>query len=237
MHPGKGGRDRLHLHVATIGQHRFGGAQKRALERQHAVAGVAGAFGEQHQRVACDQPVADGVAGFAGGAAAVAVDEHGALQPRQRAEEGPLGHFRLGHERDRRHRREDDDVGPACVIGDQQHAFAGHRLARHLDMDAEQRGDGAVIEIGKAARRVQPQFQQQPLHRHADQRDEEENRRDDGGAQPRHQFCGLRPLGTPYSSRRWSISSKPSSSATRRCSFSISSLRNSMTLPVATSIR
>ena len=77
----------------AIGQPGFSRAQQRALEGQHGVAGMAGAFGKQHQRIAFQQAVADGIAGFAGGGAAGALDKDRALQPRQSAEERPARDF------------------------------------------------------------------------------------------------------------------------------------------------
>ena len=164
---GKGDRDRLHLHMPAAGQPRFGRAQQRALERQHAVAVMAGAFGKQQQGIARRQPLVDGIARRAGGAAPRALDKDGALQPRQGAEEGPGADLGLGDKGQRRRRRKDHDVGPAGVIGHHQHAFARHRLADDADVDAEQPrrpGGDSHAESVRAARAAQ--FQQQPLHRH-----------------------------------------------------------------------
>jgi len=67
-------------------------------------------------------------------------------------------YFRLGDKRQRRDRRKNHDIGPAGVVGHHQHAFTGHRLADHLDMHAEQRGDQAMIAVGKSPRRPHMEF-------------------------------------------------------------------------------
>ena len=51
---------------------------------------------------------------------ALAVDEHGALQPGEQAEQRPARDFALGDEHDGRERGEHVDVEPGHVIGDDQ---------------------------------------------------------------------------------------------------------------------
>src|SRR3569832_710926 len=117
------------------------------------------------------------------------------------------------------------------MVGDDQHAFIGHGLSDDGDANAEQLGHEAVIAPRERAHRPATQPNVQHLIRHQDERSGQEDDEDAPGAQRLHQRGFLLPFGTPYRSRRWSISSKPSSSATRRGSFSMSSLRNSITLP------
>src|SRR5262245_31452740 len=64
-----------------------------------------------------------------------------------------------------------------------------------------------------------------------------ERERKRGGLQARIGYLRTRFKGTPNSSRRCPTKVKPSSRATRSCRRSISSLRNSMTLPLSISIK
>ena len=98
--------DRHRLDVDAFGiaaaKRHVGGAEQRALERQQMIAVAGAAFGEQHHRIAAGQARRDLAGLLAGLALALALDEDGALQPRQRAEDRPAGDLRLGDEGRRR---------------------------------------------------------------------------------------------------------------------------------------
>ena len=139
VEPRIGYRDRLHHDRLAV--RALGDAEQGALERQYAVAVVAGAFREQDQRVLRGEPVGDGVA-LLRRAAHLAVDEHGALQLGEPAEQRPSGHFGLGDERAGDLRAKYGDVGIRGVVRDEQHRPQCRRLsdAPHPEAeDAQQR--------------------------------------------------------------------------------------------------
>ena len=172
------GRPRAPVHrqsmVARIGQrHRLdqdarilGGTEEGALEGQDAAAIACGALGEKYQDVTCPEAIPHLVAGIAGGMTAVAVDEDGALQPCQAAEEGPAAHLALGDEGQRCDCAEHQDIDPAYMIAGDQHRPLAGRLTDDAQPDAEEAADHTVVVHGKPARHAGPEPDEELLQRH-----------------------------------------------------------------------
>ena len=99
-----------------------GGLQQVGVERQHAVAGAGGAFGEHGDGVGLAQRVGHLVHHAQRVALALALDEQRAAGARQPAQQRPVRDVGLGHEaRLRRARVQRGDVQPRHVVGHHQH--------------------------------------------------------------------------------------------------------------------
>jgi hypothetical protein len=91
--------------------------------------------------------------------AALAVDEHRALKPRQQTEQRPGPDLALGDKHHRGAGGQHRDVEPGDVIGGDQQVSLGEPRADLANAHAQQRADDAVIEHRDAAaqRPLEPQ--------------------------------------------------------------------------------
>src|SRR5437867_1336352 len=130
---GVGERNRLHNQRLAFDAP-LGDAEESTTERQYPVAVVAGSLREQDQHVPFKQALLDLVLVFAG-LGGTALDEYGALQFRQPAEEWPARDLRFGDERtgDEAAKHFDIEIG-AMIADDQQGPALGQlTLYRHAD--------------------------------------------------------------------------------------------------------
>ena len=113
---------------------------------------------------------------YAASFALLSVDEDGALQFREPAEHRPSRHLALGHEHDRRQRRDDADVEPGDMVGQDQRGAGGRPRADLANPHPDQRAEDAVIEMRNGP--LQPQIEGEPdqLERQQRQRQREEGR-------------------------------------------------------------
>ncbi len=160
VEPRVGHRDRLHDDARM---HR--GAEKRALERQDAIAVVARALGEEDERIAGGEPVGDRVA-LLGGAAHLAVDKDAALHPGEPAVHRPARDLGLGDEARRQQRTQGRDVEIGDVVGDVERRPQRRRLAEPPHADAEEAAADAVVEAREGDRPRPLQEEADSLHRH-----------------------------------------------------------------------
>ncbi len=203
VEPQIGDRDRLHGQGALPGI--IGDAEQRALERQDAVAVARGALGEEDEVVAGVEPLANGVA-LRGGAAHAAVDEDGALQPGQPAEQRPARHLGLGDEAALDDAAEDLDVDIGDMVGDEQRRPQRRRFAVHGDAEAHDPATPAVVEARQAARPCTAAGDKQCLHRHerqgerhiAGEPDQPEQHRAHGLTPPWNRARGARSADNTY---------------------------------------
>jgi len=107
------------------------------------------------------------------GGVAPPVDEDGALQLGQHAEERPARHLRLGDEAAMDHRAEHGDVEIGAVVADEKRRPHLAHLAGHLDLKAEGAAALQVIPEGKPLLCGAGQTHQQHLQRHGDRGEEE----------------------------------------------------------------
>ncbi len=119
------------------------------------------------------------LAGFRG----APLDEDGALQLGQPAEERPSGDLRLGDERSRQERSEHLYIEIGGVVGDDQHRARLRQAAADAHPDAENAADEAVIGHGQAARQGQPEHDRNSLNR---------QQRDGQGKIAQHSQAGAR---------------------------------------------
>jgi hypothetical protein len=77
---------------------------------------------------------------FAGFLSLRAVDEYGALQFGEQAEQRPACDFALGDEDHRQHRTQHHDVEPGRMIGNQEERPLGRRQSAHLHAQAQHPG-------------------------------------------------------------------------------------------------
>ena len=120
-------------------------ADQRRAERQHADAVARGAFGEQHHRVAAEQPLGDFLAGRAGLMPGLPVDEDGPLQFRQPAEDRPARDLAFGDEHHGRKRRDHEDVQPRDMVRQDQRGARSRSLPDLANPHADQRAENAMI--------------------------------------------------------------------------------------------
>jgi hypothetical protein len=122
----------------------------------------------------------------------LAVDEHAALKPGEGAKEWPACHLALGDEGQRRHGAQDRDVEPRDMVDRDEAALIGDRLAADPQLNAEQPGHGAMIQVGKSPRRLLGGPDQHLLNRQAGQGHQHEPQKNDEGAQSAHVARSLR---------------------------------------------
>ncbi|CCV15628.1 hypothetical protein MESS4_80061 [Mesorhizobium sp. STM 4661] len=146
------------------------GAEQRALERQDHVAVAGRAFGKQHHGVALGHAVGDLARLIARRALALALDEDGALQLRQHADQRPPFHVSPGDELHVDHGAEHHDVGPGDVVGrNQQRTLVGQRTP-DVDAHAQRPDDQPMPDLEDERFRPPTGLHRQYLQWHENQR-------------------------------------------------------------------
>ena len=154
----------------------------------------------------CASRVSDFTRRLPDGRAPRAIDEHRALQSRQRGDERPGADLLLGDERHRRHGRQHRDVEPRRVIGDEQHRPVARNRAVDVNADAEQAADLAMVPMRKGARAAGPKRSSSACTRHQRHGQGEERRQHRPAAQGADALC-----------RSWRVTlSSPASRAPRK---------------------
>jgi hypothetical protein len=193
VQPRIGDRERLQGDALErmVHQRHLRGADERGAEREHPVAVARRALGEEHDQLSARKPPRHHRGDFSGRPLVLALDEDGALHPRQKADAGPAGHLGFRHEGQRSQAPE----RPECRSMSSGWRERGRgrragRLAGAVQADV-QRPEGEPVEQDREAAGDRPvEAQPQPLqreHRHEDERQDAEARarNDRHIAQPR----------------------------------------------------
>jgi hypothetical protein len=180
-----GQRLRLHRDVGMM----RGGAKRvmdrpdqRRAERQHANAVTRGTLGKQHHCVTAEQSASDFPGRGAGLMTGLPVDEDRSLQFRQPAEHRPSRDFAFCDEHHWRQRRDDADVEPGHMVGQDQRGTRHRAPADLANPHPDERAENPVIEMGNGALQPQVEGEADQLERQQHKRKCEEGQCDENDA-------------------------------------------------------